>query len=84
MFRDLEGRALTTEEEAIIAQRVALQRNMAEEFERRERARKVRAGEPAAESTGLVPGGPFSAQQPARRCFWRLGQAAQALGTRCC
>ena len=42
MFRDLEGRALTAGEETIIAQRVALQRSMAEEFEKRERARKVR------------------------------------------
>ncbi len=42
MFRDLEGRSLTVDEESIIAQRVALQRKMADEFDRREKARKVR------------------------------------------
>jgi hypothetical protein len=42
LFRDLEGRALTAEEEQIIAQRVALQRSMADLFETRERARKAR------------------------------------------
>ena len=41
LFRDLDSRALTAAEEDIIAQRVALQRRMLEEYERRERARKV-------------------------------------------
>jgi len=41
LFRDLDSRALTAAEEDIIAKRVALQRRMLEEYERRERARKV-------------------------------------------
>ena len=41
LFRDLDSRALTAAEEDIIAQRVALQRRMLEEYEKRERARKV-------------------------------------------
>ena len=41
LFRDLDSRALTADEEDIIAKRVALQRRMLEEYERRERARKV-------------------------------------------
>jgi len=49
LFRELDGRGLTETELGIIAQRVALQRSMAEVFERRERARKARAArrEPA-------------------------------------
>lgn len=58
LFRDLEGRALTAEEEGIIAQRVALQRSMNEQFERRELARKARGRrhQPAS------PRGPCSCQ----------------------
>ena len=41
LFKDLDSRALTAAEEDIIAQRVALQRRMLEEYEKRERARKV-------------------------------------------
>ena len=43
LFRSLEGRALTTNEQDIIAQRVALQRKMADEYDRREKTRKVRS-----------------------------------------
>ena len=50
LFRSLEGRALTAEEDAIITARVALQRKMAGEFERRERIRKARL-------LRLLPGG---------------------------
>ena len=39
---ELDRRALTADEEAIIAARLALQRRMLAEYERRERARKVR------------------------------------------
>ncbi len=39
---ELDRRALTTDEEAIIAARLALQRRMLAEYERRERTRKVR------------------------------------------
>ena len=42
MFRELEGRALTAEEQSIIAQRVALQQAMSQENERRQLARKAR------------------------------------------
>jgi len=38
---ELDRRALTTDEEAIIAARLALQRRMLAEYERRERTRKV-------------------------------------------
>ena len=41
LFKDLDSRALTSAEEDIIAQRVALQRRMLEEYEKREKARKV-------------------------------------------
>ena len=41
LFKDLDSRALTSAEESIIAQRVALQRRMLEEYEKREKARKV-------------------------------------------
>ncbi|KAL4451372.1 hypothetical protein ABPG77_009444 [Micractinium sp. CCAP 211/92] len=41
LFQSLEERTLTEEEQRIIQQRVALQRRMFEEYERRERKRKV-------------------------------------------
>ena len=41
LFKDLDSRALTSAEQDIIAQRVALQRRMLEEYEKREKARKV-------------------------------------------
>eukprot|EP00887_Chlorella_sp_A99_P007228 scaffold2.g7228.t1 len=41
LFHTLEQRSLTEEEQGIIEQRVALQRKMFEEYERRERRRKV-------------------------------------------
>jgi hypothetical protein len=43
LFRSLEGRALTSNEQEIIAQRVALQRRMNELYEQREKTRKVRS-----------------------------------------
>ncbi|KAK9905576.1 hypothetical protein WJX75_002376 [Coccomyxa subellipsoidea] len=42
LFKDLDSRDLTEAEESIIAQRVALQQKMLEEYEKREKARKVR------------------------------------------
>jgi hypothetical protein len=42
LFKDLDERALTADEEDIIAKRVALQRKMLEEYEKRDRKRKVR------------------------------------------
>ena len=47
VFRDLDDRSLTKEEEDIIAARVAAQRKMAEEYDKRERARKARQRGPA-------------------------------------
>ena len=41
IFKDLDNRALTTAEKCIIQQRVALQRRMLEEYEKREKARKA-------------------------------------------
>ena len=41
LFKDLEERALTPAEEGIIAQRVALQRRMLQEYEKKEQLRKV-------------------------------------------
>ena len=41
IFKDLDNRALTTAEQCIIEQRVALQRRMLEEYEKREKARKA-------------------------------------------
>jgi hypothetical protein len=47
LFKQLEQRSLTAEEQAVIDQRVQLQRKMYEAFERQERARKVgKAGPP--------------------------------------
>ena len=46
LFRDLDSRALTAAEEDIIAKRVALQRRMLEEYEKRERTRKVLLSRP--------------------------------------
>jgi hypothetical protein len=43
LFKDLDERALTADEEDIIAKRVALQRKMLEEYEKRDRKRKVRS-----------------------------------------
>lgn len=43
VFKELEGRELTAEEQKIISERVALQRSMASEFDKRERARKARS-----------------------------------------
>ena len=42
LFRDLDSRPLTADEEDIIAQRLALQRRMLAEYEAREGARKAR------------------------------------------
>lgn len=42
LFQQLESRTLTAEEEAVIQQRVAFQRKMFEEYEKREQKRKVR------------------------------------------
>jgi hypothetical protein len=42
----MEGRALTAQEQSIIAQRVALQQAMSQENERRELARKARGRRP--------------------------------------
>lgn len=41
LFEDLERRALTDKEEKIIAERVALQRSLLQQFETREKRRKV-------------------------------------------
>ncbi|KAK9835596.1 hypothetical protein WJX74_003803 [Apatococcus lobatus] len=41
LFKQLETRSLTEDEESVIQQRVALQRKMFAEYERRDRARKV-------------------------------------------
>lgn len=41
LFQQLESRTLTAEEEAVIQQRVAFQRKMFEEYEKREQKRKV-------------------------------------------
>lgn len=41
LFEDLEKRALTEKEEKIIAERVALQRSLLQQFEAREKRRKV-------------------------------------------
>lgn len=41
LFKDLDSRDLTEAEESIIAQRVALQQKMLEEYEKREKARKA-------------------------------------------
>lgn len=41
MFQSLEGRSLTEEEQAVIDARVALQRKMFEEYEKREHKRKI-------------------------------------------
>ena len=41
LFKDLDSRDLTEAEETIIAQRVALQQKMLEEYEKREKARKA-------------------------------------------
>ena len=48
VFRDLDDRSLTKEEEDIIAARVAAQRKLLEEREKRERVRQVRANPPLA------------------------------------
>lgn len=50
VFKELEGRELTAEEQKIIGERVALQRNMANEFDKRERARKARSRLPPSPS----------------------------------
>ncbi|BDA47156.1 probable transforming growth factor beta regulator 1 at C-terminar half [Coccomyxa sp. Obi] len=42
LFKDLDSRNLTDAEENIIAQRVALQQRMLEEYEKREKSRKIR------------------------------------------
>ncbi len=42
LFMELDRRSLTSEEEGIIAARLALQRRMLAEYERRERMRKAR------------------------------------------
>lgn len=42
LFEDLEKRSLTSNEERIIAERVALQRSLLKQFEERDKKRKVR------------------------------------------
>ena len=42
LFKELDQRSLTVDEEGIIAARLALQRHMLAEYERRERIRKAR------------------------------------------
>jgi hypothetical protein len=43
LFKDLDSRDLTDAEESIIAERVALQQRMLEEYEKREKARQAGA-----------------------------------------
>ena len=80
MFRELEGRALTAQEQSIIAQRVALQQAMSQENERRQLARKAsgRRPQPGTPRGLQLSGGGFERQSTGAAASRRLARCPAA------